>query len=73
MIYERRIIRVKIIGEPGLHTNKEASVKPIFKSYKLGQSILSLVLAGFFIVFFQGFQRKNSRCVFPLGGSKKIK
>lgn len=52
MIYERRLIRVKIIGKPGLRTNKEASVKPIFRSYKLGQSILSLVFAEFFVLVF---------------------
>lgn len=42
-----------MIREPGLHTNKETSVKPIFRSYKLGQTTLSFIVA---VYFFQCFK-----------------
>lgn len=50
MIYDSRSIRVIMIIEPGLHTEKETSVKPIFRSFKLDQAILSFIVAVF--VFF---------------------
>lgn len=49
MIYDSRSIRVIMIIEPGLHTEKETSVKPIFRSFKF-QAILSFIVAVF--VFF---------------------
>lgn len=51
MIYESRSIRVIMIIEPGLHTEKETSVKPIFRSFKLDQAILSFIVAAFFFRF----------------------
>lgn len=62
MIYESRSIRVKMIREPELHTNKETSVKTIFKSYKLGQTILSFVVD---IHFFQCFRHKIEGIFLP--------
>lgn len=37
-----------MIGEPGLHTNKDTSVKPILRSYKLSQTNLRFVVAVYF-------------------------
>lgn len=51
MIYESRSIRVIMIIEPSLHTEKETSVKPIFRSFKLDQAILSFIVAAFFFRF----------------------
>jgi len=71
MIYESRSIRVKRIRESGLHTNKETSVKPLFRSYKSGQTILSFVVA---VYFFSEFQTLNSRWFFfSEAGTKKKK
>lgn len=70
MIYESRSIRVKMIREPGLHTNEETSVKPIFRSYKLGETILSFVVA---VYFFQCFKDKIPGDFFPQASRKKKK
>lgn len=67
MIYESRSIRVKIIRDLGLHTNKETSVKPIFKSYKLAQNTLNFVVGN---QFFQCFRHKNAGFLFPKNPNK---
>lgn len=50
-----------MIGEPGLHTNKDTSVKPILRSYKLGQTNLGFVVG----VHFFSVSNTKFQVIFP--------
>lgn len=59
-----------MIGEPGLHTNKDTSVKSILRSYKLGQTNPKFVVG---VHFFSVSNTKFQVIFSPkLEGKKKL-